>query len=323
MKCRKCKAPAEIPLPSHNTAFCRDCFAAYFTGQVEKAIRRHGLILPGERVLVALSGGKDSLSLMLELSRLGHDVTGLHVDLGIPRSSEAARAKVEGFCERHGLNLKVVELAKEGLPIPDVKRYIHRPVCSACGKIKRHWFNRVALEGGYQALATGHNLDDEVARLFANTLRWDAGYLSDQGPCLPAESGFAKKIKPLYRLSEFETACYAFLNGIEIHTAPCPYSGGASFTTHKRLWSDLEYQSPGSKIAFYEGFLERGRPAFSHIERENGGELAPCERCGSPTSTGVCGVCRLASTVAERRAADREAAAVEAADVETAGPQRS
>jgi len=304
MKCRKCKVPAEIALPSHNTAFCRECFSTYFTGQVEKAIRRHGLINPGERVLVALSGGKDSLSLMLELSRLGYDVTGLHVDLGIPVSSLAARTKVEGFCAAHGLKLRVVELIKEGLPIPDVKRYINRPVCSACGKIKRHWFNRVALEDGFQVLATGHNLDDEVARLFANTLRWDAGYLSDQGPCLPAESGFARKIKPLYRLSEFETACYAFINGIEIHTAPCPYSGGASFTGHKRLWADLEHQSPGSKISFYDGFLKRGRPAFAQVEKDSGMPLAPCETCGSPTSTGVCGVCRLAIAVTERRAAD-------------------
>ncbi|MDR3641914.1 MAG: ATP-binding protein [Humidesulfovibrio sp.] len=304
MKCRKCKTPAEVALPSHNTAFCRDCFSVYFTGQVEKAIRRHGLINPGERVLVALSGGKDSLGLMLELSRLGYDVTGLHVDLGIPKSSSAARAKVEGFCAAHGLTLRVVELEKEGLPIPDVKRYINRPVCSACGKIKRHWFNRVALEEGFEVLATGHNLDDEVARLFANTLRWDAGYLSDQGPCLNAESGFARKIKPLYRLSEFETACYAFLNGIEIHTAPCPYSGGASFTGHKRLWADLEYKSPGSKIAFYDGFLKRGRPAFAQVEKETGAPLAPCEKCGSPTSTGLCGVCRLAIAVSERRAAD-------------------
>jgi len=306
MKCRKCKAPAEIPLPSHNTAFCRDCFAAYFTGQVDKAIRRHGLINPGERVLVALSGGKDSLTLMLELSRQGYDVTGLHVDLGIPVSSPAARAKVAGFCELHGLTLRVVELTKEGLPIPDVKRYINRPICSACGKIKRHWFNRVALEDGFQVLATGHNLDDEVARLFANTLRWDAGYLSDQGPCLDAESGFARKIKPLYRLTEFETACYAFLNGIEIHSAPCPYSGKASFTGHKRLWADLEHTSPGTKIAFYDGFLKRGRPAFAQVEQQAGVELAPCESCGSPTSTGLCGVCRLGIAVRERRAADPE-----------------
>lgn len=304
MKCRKCKAQAEIPLPSHNTAFCRECFSAFFTGQVEKAIRRHKMIEPGERVLVALSGGKDSLSLMLELARLGHDVTGLHVDLGIPASSPAARAKVEGFCQRHGLGLRVVELEKEGLPIPDVKRYVNRPVCSACGKIKRHWFNRVALTEGFQVLATGHNLDDEVARLFANTLRWDASYLSDQGPCLPAENGFARKIKPLYRLTEYETACYAFLNGIEIHAAPCPYSGKASFTGHKRLWADLEHTSPGSKIAFYDGFLKYGRPAFARLEQEAGQPLAPCARCGSPTSAEICGVCRLALTVAERRAAD-------------------
>lgn len=306
MKCRKCKAPAEVPLPSHNTAFCRECFAAYFSGQVEKAVTKHKMILPGERVLVALSGGKDSLTIMLELSRQGHDVTGLHVDLGIPVSSAAARVKVEGFCARHGLKLHVVELEKEGIPVPDVKRYINRPVCSACGKIKRHWFNRVALEGGFGVLATGHNLDDEVARLFANTLRWDAGYLSDQGPCLQAEDGFARKIKPLYRLTEFETACYAFLNGIEIHTAPCPYSGGASFTGHKKLWADLEYQSPGSKIAFYDGFLKRGRPAFARIEQEQGQPVLPCELCKSPTSTGVCGVCRLKIAVTERRAADPE-----------------
>lgn len=304
MKCRKCKVPAEISLPSHNTAFCRACFSTYFTGQVERAIDKHKLILPGERVLVALSGGKDSLTLMLELSRLGHDVTGLHVDLGIPVSSAAARAKVEGFCAQHGMKLHVVELIKEGLPIPDVKKYINRPVCSACGKIKRHWFNRVALEGGFHCLATGHNLDDEVARLFANTLRWDAGYLSDQGPCLQAESGFARKIKPLYRLTEFETACYAFINGISIHSAPCPYSGGASFTGHKALWSNLEYNSPGSKISFYDGFLKRGRPAFALVEKEEGHELSPCTNCASPTSTEVCGVCRLKIAVTERRAAD-------------------
>jgi len=306
MKCRRCKAPAEVALPSHNTGFCRECFGVFFSRQVETAIRRHRMILPGERVLVALSGGKDSLSLMLELTRQGHDATGLHVDLGIPKSSEAARAKVEDFCRLHGLRLRVVELEKEGLPIPDVKRYIHRPVCSACGKIKRHWFNRIALEEGFQVLATGHNLDDEVARLFANTLRWDAAYLSDQGPCLEAESGFARKVKPLFRLSEFETACYAFFNGIELHSAPCPYSGGASFTGHKRLWADLEHQSPGSKFSFYDGFLKRGRPVFARQEREDGAALAPCETCGSPTSTGVCGVCRLALTVAERRAADPE-----------------
>ena len=140
------------------------------------------------------------------------------------------------------LTLQVLEMEKEGLPIPEVKAFINRPVCAVCGKVKRHHFNRIAREGGFDVLATGHNLDDEVARLFANTLRWDTAYLSDQGPMLPAAEGFVRKVKPLFRLTEFETANYAFLKGIEIHSAPCPYSGGASFTNHKKLWGELEHQ---------------------------------------------------------------------------------
>ena len=112
MKCRRCQAKAVVALPSHHTGFCAPCFGLFFARQVERAIHDHELIQPGERVLVALSGGKDSLSLMLELTRLGHDVTGLHIDLGIPGSSELARAKVEAFCARHGLTLKVVATAE-------------------------------------------------------------------------------------------------------------------------------------------------------------------------------------------------------------------
>lgn len=301
MKCKRCRGEAEVSLPSHHAAFCRECFFLFFTRQVENAIRRHALFRRDEKVLVALSGGKDSLSLMLELSLQGYDVTGLHVDLGIPVSSERARKRVETFCADRGLKLQVLDLAKEGLPIPEVKEAVHRPVCSVCGKIKRHYFNKLALEGGYAALATGHNLDDEVARLFANTLRWDAAYLSDQGPCLQGEPGFARKVKPLYSLSEFETASYAFLRGIGHHKDACPYSPGASFTGHKRLWADLEWQSPGSKRSFYEGFLERGRPAFQVREEVQGDVLRPCDQCGSPTSQELCGVCRVRLAVAKHR----------------------
>lgn len=300
MKCTRCKAKAVVSLPSHNAAFCKDCYPLFFTRQVETAIRRQKMFTHDERILVALSGGKDSLALMLELSLQGYDVTGLHIDLGIPRSSEKARKKVEDFCSLHNLKVQVLEIAREGLPIPAVKKHINRPVCSVCGKIKRHYFNRIAREGGFDALATGHNLDDEAARLFANTLRWDSGYLSDQGPTLPAEEGFIRKVKPLYRLTEFETANYAFLKGIAIHSDPCPYSGGASFTNHKKLLGELEHTSPGSKFSFYDGFLKKGRPAFTLLEEKQGESLSPCEQCGSPTSLDLCGVCRIRQVLDEK-----------------------
>ena len=301
MKCSRCKATACVALPSHHAGFCKDCFPLFFTRQVETAIRREKMFTRDERILVALSGGKDSLALMLELSLQGYDVTGLHIDLGIPDSSDKARAKVEDFCDAHSLNLEVFEMGGWGLPIPDVKRYATRPVCAVCGRLKRYHFNRIAVEGGYDALATGHNLDDEVARLFANTLRWDAPYLSDQGPVLPASNGFVRKVKPLFRLSEFETANYAFLKGIEIHADPCPYASGASFTAHKELWGELEHRSPGQKFQFYQGFLKRGRKAFALLEKETGDPLKPCEECGSPTNAGTCSVCRIKAAVQAKK----------------------
>lgn len=299
MKCKSCRAQAVVGLPRHHAGFCEEHFLVYFTRQVEKAIRRQKLFTFEERILVALSGGKDSLSLMLQLHELGYDVTGLHIDLGIHESSVKARSKVEAFCDRHGLRLMVREMAAEGLPIPLVKEHVKRPICSVCGKIKRHYFNKVALEEGFDALATGHNLDDEVARLFANTLRWDVAYLSDQGPLLPAEEGFVRRVKPLWRLDEFETANYAFLRGIAIHSDPCPFSQGATFTGHKQLVARLENTSPGQKFAFYDGFLKRGRPAFEVKEAAEGLAVAPCERCGSPTCAGVCNICRFKEQVAE------------------------
>ena len=300
MICKRCKsATAIISLPSHNTGFCENCFRDFFSAQVARGIETGKLFTHEDRILVALSGGKDSLSLMLELSRQGYDVTGLHIDLGIPGSSEIVRGVIERFCGKHGFKLIVKEMAKEGLAIPLVKQRLKRPICSACGKIKRHYFNKTALEEGFTALATGHNLDDEIARLFSNTLRWDVGYLSDQGPRLDGEDGFARKVKPFWRLTEFETATYAFLEEIEHHHTPCPYSAGASFTYYKGLWNQLEEEMPGRKLSFYVDFLKRGRSAFAGLERTEGDALAPCTVCGYPTSSGVCGVCRIREVVKE------------------------
>jgi len=298
VKCTRCKATAAVALPSHHAGFCPSCFLKFFRNQIEKGIRKQQLFTPDDKILVAISGGKDSLALMLELFQLGYDVTGLHIDLAIPNSSEAARSVVERFCEKHGLPLIVKEMVAEGLAIPQVKAIIKRPICSACGKIKRHYFNKVALEGGFSVMATGHNLDDEIARLFSNVLRWDAAYLADQGPMLSETGGFARKVKPFWRLSEFETANYAFLQNIDYHHAPCPYSKGASFTMHKSVWADIEEYMPGRKLDFYQGFLAHGRRHFRATEEKEGVTLSPCRECGFPTSADVCGVCRIKAAVA-------------------------
>ncbi len=298
MKCRRCKADAAVSLPSHNTAFCPRCYLDFFSRQVEAGIHEQNLLTKDDRILVALSGGKDSLALMLELGRQGYDVTGLHIDLGIPGYSEASRGVVQRFCSKHQLPLIIKETAAEGLAIPDVKKAVDRPICSVCGKIKRHIFNRTAREEGFTALATGHNLDDETARLTSNILRWDTAYLSDEGPILEGSGAFIKKVKPLWRLTEYETANYAFLMGIENYYAPCPYSQRASFSVYKKLWVDLEEKMPGRKMHFYQRFLTHARSFFQKGEEAE--RLMPCESCGSPTTAGLCGVCRIKKLMSER-----------------------
>ncbi|GAB6038579.1 ATP-binding protein [Fundidesulfovibrio butyratiphilus] len=306
MKCRRCGDLAQVALPSHHTGFCPACFETYYLRQIERAIHEHRLLQKEEKTVLAVSGGKDSLGLLLALDRLGYDVTALFIDLAIPESSAQAREVVEFFCHSRGIKLHVLETAAHGLAIPEVKRHIRRPVCSVCGKIKRHFFNRYAYEAGFEVLATGHNLDDEVARLFANTLRWDPHYLAGQGPRLDAQDKFVRKIKPLCRVTEYESAAWCFFNGIEHTTVPCPYSVGASFTGHKRLLADLERKSPGMKMQFYEHFLKRGQPCFQRGAPSEQ-ELVSCEVCGFPSSQNVCSVCRLRGQLAAKREAAHDA----------------
>jgi uncharacterized protein (TIGR00269 family) len=292
MKCRRCGELAQVALPSHHTGFCAPCFEEYFLRQVERGIHEHKQFTKEDKLVLAVSGGKDSLGLLLALTELGYTVTALHIDLSIPVSSENARSTVEAFCAKHDIPCRILEMAAKGLPIPEVKKRVNRPICSVCGKIKRHWFNRYAFEEGFDVLATGHNLDDEVARLFANTLRWDQAYLAGQGPVMPAEGRFVKKVKPLCRLTEYETAVWCFLKGIDHVLAACPYSGGASFTGHKKLMADLEERSPGMKMQFYGHFLATGRPAFEAVV-ESAPPLKECSDCGFPSSMDTCGVCRI------------------------------
>jgi uncharacterized protein (TIGR00269 family) len=292
MKCKRCHVPAVVALPSHHTAFCRECFLVFARRLVERAIKEHDMFTFEDRILIAISGGKDSLALSWMLKDMGYSIEGLHIDLGIPESSPIARDHTERFCAKHDIPLHVIETASMGLAMCDVKKRVKRPICSVCGQTKRYLFNRFAMDNGFTALATGHNLDDETSRLFANVMRWDVEYLSDQGPVMPAEGGFAKKVKPLFRMSEFETANLCFLAGIDYGYAPCPYSSKASFPIYKKLLSDLEDIQPGRKIRFYDGFLKDGRPGFAP-RGETTVSIEPCTSCGYPTSAGECGFCRL------------------------------
>ncbi|WP_456342473.1 Dph6-related ATP pyrophosphatase [Thermovibrio sp.] len=307
MLCKICKSKgkrtkATIYLRHHRLALCREHFIEWFERQTEKAIKEFKMFSRKEKVLVAVSGGKDSLALWFALNKLGYETYGFHISLGI-EGWEYSKKSLEicrKFAERIGRPLIVFNLKEElGYTIEEIARGAGRKdVCSVCGSFKRYLMNKVAREHGFKVVATGHNLDDESALLLSNTVRWEIGYLGRQSPVLPEEGGFARKVKPFCFLTEKETVSYAILNGIEYVETGCPNAKEATSIHFKRALAYLEHQMPGTKLRFYKEFLKKARPIFEREVKEKV-ELNECEVCGMPTTAPVCSVCRTLQRLRE------------------------
>ena len=113
-----------------------------------------------------------------------------------------------------------------------------------------------------------------------------------------------KKVKPLHRLSELETATYAFLRGIDYVVEECPLVAGNTQLRYKEAMNAIEQTSPGTKAQFFLGYLERGMPLFRSEDRA---ELRPCESCDQPTTGRFCAFCRArAQILGERLGGGRE-----------------
>ncbi len=301
MKCRRCRQPAVVEVRRHNAGFCAPCFLHHCREQVRRAVDQFDMVAMEERVLVAVSGGKDSLALWDILLDLGYAADGLYLGLGIGEYSSESAAHTRAFAERRGAKLVEIDLPEDvGFDIPTGSALARRVPCSACGLSKRHLFNQAAVDGGYDVVVTGHNLDDEAAVLFGNVLRWSTEYLGRQLPVLPAVSGFVRKAKPLVRLGEREMAAYCVLRGIDYIVEECPMAEGNKHLGYKEALNAIELDSPGSKAAFYFGFLDKVSHHFRPEAEVEQRELRRCASCGSATTGEVCAFCKLRTRATAR-----------------------
>jgi tRNA-5-methyluridine54 2-sulfurtransferase len=303
MKCSKCGGMAVINMRQHRLRLCAEHFLEWFAAMVVRTIESYGMFGPADRVLVAVSGGKDSLALWDVLLNQGYKAEGMYIGLGIDegigysaQSLEKCRRLVADY--HPSAHLHVVDVTREyGQGIPALARVTQRgrgKPCAVCGLVKRHIMNRVARDGGFGAIATGHNLDDEVAVLMQNTLHWQAGYLARQAPVLDERDGLARKVKPLVRFYERESAAYVLLRGIDYIYEECPFARGSTTNLYKSLLNQLELSSPGAKQQFYLEFLRARASGQVSFAREDLTELHPCAQCGQPTTAGErCAFCRL------------------------------
>lgn len=293
-KCTRCKQPPSIRLRSHHVIYCSSCFLHYFQTAVKRAMRKFG-ITSEQPLLVAVSGGKDSLALWAVLHELGYTTRGLHINLGIDGFSDASSEAIRRFVEPRQLQWASGSLIQTlGCTIPEISRRTRRKICSVCGTIKRQMINRLTIEEGFSAIAMGHNLDDEAGRLLGNMVRHRSDYFEKQYPYLPStHPRLPAKCKPLYRLEAAEVVTYCKLNDIQPVDAKCEFARGATSHYFKQALDFLEGKMPGTKRDFLYTYFENRQPPQPESPYDT------CRICGEPCYSNVCSVCHLLDRQAE------------------------
>jgi len=291
MRCKFCEKPAMIKVHYPKAYLCEEHFIEYVERKVKRTIERYKMLRPDEKILVTVSGGKDSVVTAHVLKKLGYSIECLHINLGIGEYSEKSEETARKQCEKLGVPLHVVRV-KELLGKGIGEARTRRPTCSYCGLTKRYIFNKFAYDNGFDAVATGHNLDDEASFIFANLMNWNTQYLAKQGPVTPSQFNgkLVKKVKPLYEVTEREVVAYALASGIEYHIDECPHAVGATTIEYKGVLNEMEEKRPGTKLNFVRGYLRKKHLFAGEMDEM---ELRECSVCGMPASGEVCSFCRF------------------------------
>ncbi len=249
--------------------------------KVERVVWR----IRGKPVLAAVSGGKDSLLTVYALKQLGFHVEMLFINLSLPDYSSPCQQRVEAFAQERGVKLHVAHLKDYG------ERWIwdfKRP-CRYCGIAKRYIMNAFAYENGWEWLATGHNLDDELAFFMLDVLGGNVeaflrrSYIAEPRP----ELKMVGRIKPLYYFTDREVKELAE----RLQLRPCPYTCPFKASTQndaKALLDVVEERKPVKRQL--HAFLKRLRKRCASCRQEV--ELKPCKVCSYPAVGEVCSFCR-------------------------------
>ena len=304
-RCRFCHRPAEVVVRQANLPLCREHFISWFERRVERTIRRYRMLGPGERVLVAVSGGKDSLALLHALKSLsgpmGFEVSAITLDLGIKGNSYSELSVKTASRAAKALGVEHVVVSIEdryGFTLDEAVRVVRRPPCSLCGLIKRYALTDVARELGFDALATGHTLDDVARFLLSSYIFTSIRELVRQTPVVPPKlPGLPRLIKPFYESLEEHIRAYADFLGLNYMQDGCPYARTAPTDYFRAFLDEVEARSPGAKHTMVRGYIKHIRPALLASLGNKIEPIRPCSKCGLPSSGEVCAFCRLRERV--------------------------
>jgi cytoplasmic tRNA 2-thiolation protein 1 len=284
-------------------SLCTSCFKETTVEKVRRTISKHHLLVPGQRVGVAVSGGKDSLSLlkiMHELNGDRYELVALTVDEGVKGYRDEAIEHVRTLCLELGVELFLVSYSELfGFSLDqalDWKDEREVSSCSMCGVFRRRAIDEVAAKARVDVVATAHNLDDYVQTFIMNILHGDVDRLAWLDPSTYSDDFPIRRVKPLMEVYEEEVALYAYLSKIPFQSVSCPYMHEGLRSEVRDYLNELEAKHPGMKNVMLNSALE----VTSRLSKEKAGSkkpMVPCGKCGKPSSSGMCGVCRMTEVV--------------------------
>jgi uncharacterized protein (TIGR00269 family) len=288
-------------------SLCKRCFVSFFERRVRRTIGEHQLVNGGDRIAVALSGGKDSVTVLYLLDKFNEvhgnnvELVAISIDQGIRGVDEVNLKNAREIARATGIEHHVFSFKDELGYTVDELAHIRPGLCN-CGVFRRQILNKRARELGANKLATGHNLDDEVESAMMNFVTGNLVKLA-RGDGLVNSDKFVRRIKPLRRSPEEEVALYARLIFPQMEFAPeCPYRGEVIRRNMKRAIDALERQHPGIRYQMLES-SERLRDALRRGV-DSPPLVSECRICGEPSSSEVCNACLLRDQI-ERLSAMR------------------
>ena len=300
--CTACKRREAVYFrPYSGERLCKKCFIESIEEKTRATISKYEMFEFNDRIAVAVSGGKDSTSLLYVLEKIEREfpkstLVAVTVDEGIKGYRDEALKIARKNCEKLNVEHHIVSFKELfGYKLDEIvelmkKREAELSPCAYCGVLRRRALNIAAREVDADKLATAHSLDDEVQTILINILHGDPLRLARAKPVTEeVHEKLVRRVKPFCEIPEREIAFYAYLKNIEFQSFPCPYAPQALRSEIRIILNRLEERHPGMKYTIFRS-IERIRPALERMAEK---ELKECRICGEPTTGEICKVCEL------------------------------
>jgi len=270
---------------------------------VRGTISKYEMFEPKDKIMVAVSGGKDSVTLLHILTKIEKaypdaTLSAVTVDEGIKGYRDEALKFAMKNCQKLGVKHAVTSFKEMyGYKLDEIVNMIREKKekeltpCSYCGVLRRRALNIAAREADVDKLATAHNLDDETQTILLNIIHGDALRIARAKPVLTMiHPRLIQRVKPLCEVPEKEVAFYAYQRRIEFQGVPCPYAQTALRNDVRIMLNRMEEKHAGTKFAIFRS-IERIRPALDAMAEE--AKLQNCRICGEPTVGELCKPCQM------------------------------